>query len=390
MPWQVRSADVNYFVAELWKDLRAFPSVLDRGEFAKDCFDRELALVEAAVLLVLNERLGKGVVPMPKRIEQGTILVLERIRGGRLFDLVRHLKVLEERDASLGAAAVCARLLDRSRSRLRLIQLELARIGPLFTSDPYPLERKLTSLLELFLRVFGIQTVPPRWKQSLEEFVSYWQSSCVSIPFRDATTKNMIVADERLAVAGGRDASHSQLVAVAEMLKSETPEFWVSVPIVDVDFSSVVHLTSIEDDPISLHCHQATSGSMEPTPQNFVLDSSLGAPDALRAASTAFVRYLRFGGRKLAYQLINSQGFKVRFAYDEPLFYFRELPDLCRALSPSFMTKYSDLVEVVSEIHRAASSPTRADRNLLEVDQLRRFGKQPTHYWQQSPLEGQE
>ena len=35
---------------------------------------------------------------------------------------------------------------------------------------------------------------------------------------------------------------------------------------------------------------------------------------------------MRFGGRKLAYYLINSHGFGIRFAYDDPLFYFSELP----------------------------------------------------------------
>lgn len=388
MPWQVRKKDVNYFVEELWKDRRPFPVAKDPREFAKDCFTYPLALIEASVLLLLRERLGENVVPLPKRIE-GSVLIQERIRGARLFDLIRHLRGIENDSADTGAAATYAILMDRARTRLRSIQLELVHLGPLFCHEPYPLRNKLASLLELFLSVLDIQHVPPTWKQSLDNFVDYWDSDCVSLPFRDATTKNMIVADERLALGHEKDWDRAQKAAVIELLRNEPPEFWNAVPIIDVDFSSVVHLTSIEDDPISLHCHEWTFGSQVISASNFVLDDSLGQPDPERAAATLLVRYLRFGGRKLAYYLINSQGFKMRFAYDNPLFYFREIPKLCGTLSPQFLTNYSDLIHVVELIFLGARTPSRADQDLLEVDHLRRYRREPTHYWQQTPLESQ-
>lgn len=389
MPWQVRRADVEYFVDELWKDRRPFPIAKDPREFAKDCFEYPLALVEASVLLILQERLGNQVVPTPKRIESGTVLIQERVSGARFFDLIRHLQNIKNEDPDSGAAAAYAILMERARNRLRSIQLELARLKPLFCHKPYPLRNKLTSLLDLFLRVLDIQNAPPSWKDSLEDFVDFWESDCVTIPFRDATTKNMIIADERLALRHEKDGERAQRAAVGELLLSEPSEFWQTVPIIDVDFSSVVDLTSIEDDPISLHCHQWTYGSQPITPENFVLDSSLGQPNPERAAATLLVRYLRFGGRKLAYYLINAQGFKVRFAYDNPLFYFQEIPKLCGILSPQFLTRYFDLISVVELIYRAALSPSRADQNLLEVDHLRRYRQEPTHYWQQTPLESQ-
>jgi len=389
MPWQVRKADVEYFVNELWKDRRPFPVAKDPNEFAKDCFEYPLALIEACVLLLLQERLGEGVVPAPKRIEANSVLIQQRVSGARFYDLIRHLRSIEGENADSSAAVAYSTIMGRARARLRLVQLELAHLQPLFCHKPYPLRDKLSSLLELFLRVLDIQQPPPGWKDSLEDFVDYWEADCVSIPFRDATTKNMIIVDERLALGQEKDGDRTQRTAVGDLLLNEPPEFWQTVPIVDVDFSSVVHLTSIEDDPISLHCHEWTYGSQPIAPTSFVLDDSLGQPNPERAAATLFVRYLRFGGRKLAYYLINSQGFKVRFAYDNPLFYFAEIPKLCGALSQKFLTKYSDLIAVVELIYRAALTPSRADQNLREVDHLRRYRQETTHYWQQTPLESQ-
>jgi hypothetical protein len=388
MPWQVRKTDVEFFVEELWKDRRPFPVAKSPDDFAKDCFDYPLALIEASVLLVLRERLGEQVVPVPRRIESGKVLILERIKGARLFDLLRHLSWIGEVAPDSGADEIRKMLLGRARERLRKIQLELAQLSPLYCHEPYPLKRKLTSLLDLFLRVLAVQNVPESWRNSLEQFVDYWDSDCASIPFRDATTKNMIVAHPDLTLDCGKDSEATQRAAVRTLLEGAPKEIWETIPIVDIDFSSVVHLTSIEDDPISLNCHQWTFGSEPIEPASFVLDPMLGRPDPMRAASTLFVRYLRFGGRKLAYFLINPQGFKMRFAYDDPLFYFEKLPALCGALSPDFERTYPDLIAIVNSIYRAARNPSRADRELLEVDHLRRYRQEPTHYWQQSPLEG--
>lgn len=387
MPWQVRKADVEYFIAELWKDRRLFPVAKDPNEFAKDCHDYSLAVIEASVLLMLRERLGECVVPVPRRIEEESVLILERVRGARLFDLIRHLRMINEDHPGSGAAEAYAVIMQRARNRLRLIQLELAKLRPFYCHEPYPLRSKLTSLLEFFLRVLDIQNIPPDWKHSLDDFVDYWDSDCVSLPFRDATTKNMFVVDKRLSLDHERDTDQAQRFAIAELLRNEPVKFWADVPLIDVDFSSIVHLTSIEDDPISLHCHEWTHGSIPCAPESFVLDASLGQPNPRCAAATLFVRYLRFGGRKLAYYLVNSQGFKVRFAYDDPLFYFREIPKACGTLSPQFTTQYSDLITVVDLIYRAALTPSRADRDLQEVDHVRRYRREPTHYWQQTPLE---
>lgn len=385
MPWRVRKADVEYFQRELWKDLRPFPRATLESEFGKDCFTREDAYREASALTILRDRLG-AIAPRPIRVD-GSLLILEKVSGGRLFDVLRHLRTIEASDPSLGAASAADALLGNAVERLRRLQLELLTLGPICSTEPYPLEAKVKSLLEMFMRVLGITHAPSRWLSEVADLSAYWESECSVIPFRDATTKNILVGESSLTLRGGEDADHDQCAAVRDLLVRSDAAHWAGVDLIDVDFSSIVHLTSPEDDPISLLWHEATAEMRELNCESLILDAALGPADPLRAATTLFVRYLRFGGRKLAYQLINAQGFKVRFAYDNPLFYFERAPLYCDALSKSFAGAYPGLLEILELIRRALQHATVADRELLRVDHLRRYVDDNPHYWQQNPGE---
>lgn len=390
MTWRVRRADVDFFVNDLWKDLRSFPATSAASGFAKDCFDPRAALIEATVLLLLQERLDPMSFPTPVAVEE-SVLVMERIPGVRLFDLIRHLRHIDQEQRDGVGIDVIQLLLARATEQLRLIQCELYSLRSIFTQETYPLEQKLRGLLDLFVRVMDIRTVPPEWVRCLEDFVDYWSAECVAVPFRDATTKNMIVGDEQLNLAVSHDDSESaQREAVRQALSRQEMSYWASVPIVNIDFTSITHLTSPEDDPISLLCHEWTFGSRLIDPASFVLDACLGSPDAKRCAASFLVRYLRFGGRKLAYKLINAQGFKTRFAYDKPLFYFDQLPDICLTLSPEFCREFGPLLDVIRLIADQIRQPSPHDVALMSVDHVRKhFPNREYAYWQQNPLEWQ-
>ena len=78
--------------------------------------------------------------------------------------------------------------------------------------------------------------------------------------------------------------------------------------------------------------------------------------------------------------------FKVRFAFDNPMFYFETLRKSAEQLSPEFVLKYPGLFSVVEAIAVGWNSGSRADHEHLNVDHLRRY-YQVEHYWQQSPSE---
>jgi hypothetical protein len=388
MTWRVRLRDVDFFLRDLWKDLRPIPHQAAAGTFAKDCFKHSEALREAAVLLILGDRIDRSGFPIPYSVHD-SVLFMERVQGVRLYDLLRHLRKLGDDRQDGGAENAAKILVARARKRLRAVQLELLALRGVLSEGSYPLEQKLHDLLSLFVRIMDLRAPPRDWERNLEAFVDYWDDECVSVPFRDATTKNMLIADPNLGLPpNADDIDGAQQAAVATVLDQQPASYWDSVRLVDIDFSSIAHTTSPEDDPISLHCHECTFASCMSEPEFFVLDPMLGAPDAYRCAASFFVRYLRFGGRKLAYKLINAQGFKVRFAYDDPLFYFVRLPGICRKMSPAFAEQYAPLLQLVEQIAERGRHPSASDMALMSVDHLRKYYPAKDYsYWQQNPLE---
>jgi hypothetical protein len=388
MPWRVKREDVDFFIEDLWKDFRHFPQTRLNSVFVKDCVHEDAARKEAAAMVLLREGVGADCVPQLLEI-RGSVLVMERIRGVRLFDLIRYLKSIEDerRDGTAEKAMSC--LLQRARSRLAAIQLHLQEVHPRFATEPYPVATKVLGLLDLLVRILDLKSLGEDWRRNYREFAEYWESSCCMLPFRDAISKNMIVADKRFAIQSmEEDIEAKQRRTAAQILETGDPEYWRSVRLVDFDFSTMNQLTSIEDDPISLHFHQWTFGSCPLDADHLILARTLGAPDPYRAAASFIVRYLRFGGRKLTYCLINPQGFRVRYAYDNPLFYFSKLPEICADLSPRFCSDFSSLLAVIAAIARAVESPSAAERALLSVDYLRMYYPALTRtYWQQNPYQ---
>lgn len=387
MTWRVRKADVDVFVADLWKDLRQFPVSTGPDAFGKHCFSAQQAALEAQVMVELARDLEPGAVPRVLDLQDAT-LIMEKVPGIRLFDLIRHLASVDDPELVSHAASVKRILLDRAQARLGLVQQSLVKMTVLEDAEPYPLGPKLDSMFRLFTRVLDIPDISYPWRDDLEGFTHYWTERCCIVPFRDATTKNMIVDLPGAPRDRYEDTEVAQRSYVASLVAGGDSEVWYTAPIVDIDFSSVVNTTAPEDDPLSLLCHEWTYRTLPVSPELLVAVGGIAGPDAERSAATAFVRYMRFGGRKLAYWLINSQGFRIRFAYDNPLFYFEEIPRLCEELSPGFTVRYPGLFALVAGIARAVRIATPRDRELVNVDYLRMYNVRGD-YWQQSPLESQ-
>lgn len=383
MVWQARRADVEYFVAELWKDRRDFPSPPEHDRFAKDCFTVANAELEVETLDHISSLLGPAAVPRVLG-RRGSVVSMERVPGVRVFDLVRHLKAADNQEKARAALHV---VMSRTGARLAEVQVALLSLDVCKSQlEPYPLKVKVDSLLRLFIRVLDIRHTDIAWESDVASLSDYWVDHCAVVPFRDATTKNMFLDLPDIGSNWSDDMESNQANVIEKILADQPLDVWESCRLADVDFSSVNHSTAPEDDPLSLYFHEWTYGLRNAIPESLILDPRLGLPSPERAASAALVRYLRFGGRKLAYKLLNAQGYNIRFAYDDPLFYFREIPSLCDELCPSFGEKYPDLFVLISRILDGYTGGTQADKELLRVDQLRRFSIHGS-YWQQSPLE---
>lgn len=385
MSFRVTSRDVEQFRRELWKDERQFPKSETTCTFVKDCFSENLAKTEFFVLKLLSGSAGEALVPEPISVEN-SIICMQTANGMRLFEVLRALRSIElERRDGLANHAI-AILMIRQRQRLAQIQSVLhANIGAIGSST-YPLKNKLTSLLSLLTRILGLQ-LGSEHKDQLSKFAEYWENDCALIPFRDATPKNTIVSHPELSQSRRLSNGEADRECISNILDKANKEWWESVPLLEIDFSSVEHLTTFEDDPISLHFHEWTFGTCPSEPTSLLLLPTIARVDPFRTAATFLVRYMRFGGRKLAYKLVNSQGFEIRFRYDDPLFYFRNLSSQIKKVSEKFFFEYEILLDLINSIGETTAHLQQSDAELLRVDYFRKHYKKGGDYWPENPMD---
>ncbi len=309
----------------------------------------------------------------------GSYLWLERCRGIRLYDLVR---LLQQDPGGCGSAdAVIRLLLARSRQRLQRLQRHLDGWQGPAGLHPYPLARKLAGLLRLLSRSLDLAEPSPELRLELRALQHDWRHWAV-LPFRDATSKNVLVLHPDL------DPSHGdrrRLDWLAHRLHTAPLESWHDLPMRDVDFSSLLHTTVPEDDPISLLAHQRTLPFVRWSPESFSLLPERFGIHPARASLGLIVRWFRFGGRKLAYRLVHPQASLQRFRHDDPLPYFTTLRSHANGLDPGLELRYPHLLERLEAIGEAyrrirAHLPLQPDPFLL------RFPGARIH-WRESPLQ---
>jgi CTP:molybdopterin cytidylyltransferase MocA len=371
--------------------------LVDAG-FLKVCESPARAASEGLALDWLRAARVGGVPTV--RCIQGRSLLIEPLRGIRLYDLLRLLRVLEGQSPERAAQARSASLVLLRRSLEQLLRLQRALLAwpAAAQSPPYPLASHLAGLLSIVVRLLGLPPLLPAECRELRELRRCWEATDALIPFRDATTKNILVAIPELA-PGPESKPDDRLVQLLAWLDRGDID---TVPLIDIDFTSVVHRTAPEDDLFSLLAHAGSLPVSERLLPQLVPGVSAW-PDAVaalvgwidpgirrnreRAARALLVRYLRFGGRKLLYRMINPAAYAVRFRYDDPAFYFEQLPVALLRLDPGFGTSFPLLTDRLLQVRRAVAllpswCASEASHNLYRAE----LGLSIA-YWQESPLE---
>ena len=366
--------------------------------FRKVCQSPEHAAIERSALEWLNSAVGRGVPAL--LAAQGSTLLLEPLQGIRLYDLLRLLRNIgEQQPERLDQARQASRLLlRRSLEQLVLVQRALLRWPPAAQRPAYPLASHTAGLLASVVRLLGLPPLQPAECRELRLLRTRWEEGDALIPFRDATSKNILVAIDGLAPGLGITPAERLARLLAWLDRGECD----SVRLVDFDFTSVVHRTAPEDDLFSLLAHAGTL----PTTRTLLTELIPGVqpwpnavaelvsrihpeirPNPERAARALLVRYLRFGGRKLLYRLINPAAFAVRFRYDDPAFYFARLPAALVQLDPSFATSFPLLLARLRQLAKAiVLLPPWSARDAHDDLYRARLGLE-IPYWQESPLE---
>ena len=366
--------------------------------FLKVCQSPDHAAIEASALRWLQAT-SEGVVPAV-RDTRGPRLLLEPVRGIRLYDLLRLLRDMERLHPARAAQASAAALLLLRRNLQQVVQLQRALlVWPAAAQRPaYPLASHVAGLLAILVRLLGLPPLDSAECRELHRLRVRWEATEVLIPFRDATTKNTLVAIPELAPNPGLHPE-DRLVRLLVWLDQGQCD---SVRLVAFDFTSVVHRTAPEDDLFSLLAHAGSLPVSRRLPAELVpgvsdwpiavahLVSRIHPniqPDLERAARALLVRDLRFGGRKLLYRLLNPAAFAVRFRYDDPAVYFARLPDALNRLDPNFAASFPLLMARLLQLRQAITLLPPWCASEASHDLYRTQLGSPIPYWQESPLE---
>jgi len=342
---------LEVFKRDLWKDQRRLETVTLRGHecLVKHYVTEQEAHHEKSVLSHLASSLSNAKVPQV--LDEGDMyVVLPYLQGVRVFNLFAELDRLQPPLDVVGRE-IKAEILSRCEDNQKEIQQSLMMWGNGHMLDPYP-QHKISSIIQLLADCLGIEMDKEHLSDEISQ-LSDILSKGSSVPFRDASTKNMVLASSKLWLGYFTGEDERRKFLHDSIMSGEYRE-WVEQPIYDFDFASCINTTTPEDDVVSLRYQERTWSGMPVSAKELVW---WGESDARRAAVTFFVRYYRFGGRKAAYRLLHPSGHRIRFRHDNDVFYFERAPSVMTHLWPEASNVFPRLLEFTSIVAKYLQAP---------------------------------
>jgi len=259
------------------------------------------------------------------------------------------LVVLDEysKANSTKATDIKRRILHRCEEQQKELQKLLLKwkTTSSFIREPYP-SSKLESAISLLSDCLGIRYDRYRMTAEIKRVSDYVAEHSV-VPYRDSTTKNMILACEDLFLLNYSNESERE-EQIVKWIESGAINEILACPIIDIDFSSCINDTTPEDDVISLILHQRSWNGNAPNASELVWNF---ASEPYRAALSIIVRFLRFSSRKVAYRTLHKETAAKRHKYDDLFYYFYELPNFVTAVCPDVIEEYPTLFDFNARAH---------------------------------------
>ena len=344
MKLKIQQSHIDHFLGSLWKDTRQLQVITDKNQTSiRRHADNQISIEEEFELLVrLNDIISFNI---PRIIAHTpSYISYEYIFGTRAFNLIKDLKIIHESNNDLKCIDLCLGLMDLLRSNLSEFQRKTSGDPILKNIDQkYPATEKIVGLYRLLQDVLLLENGESDLiHEDLEKIIAIYSEASNRL-FRDATPKNVILNIPGLHQ--DRFKSQSQrLEALQHMVSSgELKDRLTNETLFHIDFSGCLFLCPEMDDWIALEHHEATHWLSEHIGQKLVEHDPLNL-------CTAFVRFSRFGGRKLAYRLLNWSGYQIRFCLDNEIFYFNHLKSICKQLHNEGITSQPNLSALMDEL----------------------------------------
>lgn len=312
---------------------------------------------------VIDYLINEGLTGIPRIIEHNfndstPYIDIEYFDGIRVYNLLAYLREFEIAYPSLSEKIVQLRNLLKAKCLERQKKIQAALIKWAHENSKtaiYP-QDKLYNIVNILSEVMEMKNINLQKLQiELKQIITDFEK-IATVPFRDSTTKNMVIYLPELYLENYMTGKHDALEAdekrkkvVLEKLLSDNYSDIENAQIIDFDFSSCEHLTSVFDDPIGYNCHEILWNGIPNKDKLFWngYSENLGGKEI---AISFIIRYLRFGGRKMCYHIFHPDAYKYRFKYDNENFYFNNLKNILLHFWPTAETNIPEFIKFIEEV----------------------------------------
>lgn len=321
----------------------------------------------AAEINVINFLLKENVGCVPRIFGDGSKVLdggqevpyvdIEYFDGIRVYNVLAYLRIIEKSNLGLHNQVVELRTALYEKCKYNQIKIQEALIKLAKTSNQskiYP-QQKLIDLVKMLCEIMELDVDVDLYNHDLPYIIEEF-NRIATVPFRDSTTKNMVLYYPKLYLenylAADKDvlvADERRLETFIQMLKSGEYKELLKCPIIDFDFSSCQDLTSRYDDPIGYSCHEINWSGI-PNARDLVWDNDDSNLDGKEIAISFIIRFLRFGGRKMTYHIFHPNAYKFRFKYDDENFYFDHLNEIINHFWPQAKTTIPSFLEFINKV----------------------------------------
>lgn len=349
MNLKVTLNEIDRFTADLWKDIRRLQEndsdgvlTIRRYSDTKILIEEELPFLNFLSQQNLSWKTPKVVSHTNDCIE------FEYLDGIRLFNFIielRKLYLIEKSEKAMN-------LLERIKSILTNQLLDFQTITHSWTKQitiQYPFFDKCFTPIQLISNVLSFDFNEEEVKSDLKCIAEIVSNNSDAL-FRDATPKNAILHLPELYYNKFKYDDAARLVVIRSMVNSDyfTDKLLLE-KIYQFDFTGCVYLCPQVDDLIAINLHESMMWAKS---SQIFYESNFANPVFL---ATMFVRFIRFGGRKLAYKLLHKDGHVMRFRFDNEKYYFERLQDVIRKLQELKLIKGNALLLVMKEFEKATN-----------------------------------
>ncbi len=331
---------IDLFLRDIYKDIRRIEVIkIDNNTVLRRYSDGVVSISdEVEFLNKLNFCKDKNWLIPPILNITDDYIDFKYIRGIRLFNFLIELRYLFLVEHSKKALYVSEIIKDITIKNLENFQ-NLTSNFDLSRYSEYPVVEKLLSPITLLCDSSSFDYNLDEVKSDLSIISKYYKSISTTL-FRDATPKN-IIFDEPLLYYDNFIDDTDRRIKIRSLVNSDYfDEKLLSENLYHIDFTGCNYKCPKVDDFIAANLHECNIWI--PSSQ-FFYNENINNTDFL---VTIFVRYLRFGGRKLCYRIYNSIGHKIRFRFDYEKIYFEQLSFVTDKLIKELGIKGSELKKI--------------------------------------------